>query len=134
MAGESGIRVFKLFYKEIFMIRKKIAQYLTSKKYIKNILENPADLNEFKERPTPRLIAGLFLMVFSYILAWPAIFALSAMAVWLQKPLIAVIGCPVTYGLSYLVFIIGAWLARAPHYMGTLMRYGIQSLLRKISS
>ncbi|HUN53664.1 MAG TPA: hypothetical protein VMU29_00760 [Smithella sp.] len=116
------------------MIRKKIAQYLASKKYIKNILENPADLSEFRERPTPRLMTGLFLMVFSYILGWPAIFALSFMAVWLQKPLIAVIGCPATYGLSCLVFIVGAWLARAPHYMGTLMRYGIQSFFRKISS
>jgi hypothetical protein len=97
------------------MIRKKIGQYLASKKYIKKILENPADLSEFKERPTPRLITGLVLIVLSFILGWPAIFALSALAVWLQKPLIAVIGCPTTYGLSYVVFIVGAWLARAPH-------------------
>ena len=116
------------------MIRKKIAQYLASKKCIKTILENPADLSEFKERPTPRLIAGLVLMVLSYILGWPAIFALSFMAVWFQKPLIAVIGCPMTYGLSCIVFVIGAWLARAPHYMGTLMRYSIQSFFRKLRS
>jgi hypothetical protein len=116
------------------MIRKKIAQYLASKKCIKTMLENPADLSEFKERPTPRLITGLVLMVLSYILGWPAIFALSFMAVWFQKPLIAVIGCPMTYGLSCIVFVIGAWLARAPHYMGTLIRYSIQSIFRKLRS
>jgi hypothetical protein len=114
------------------MIRRKIAQYLAGKKYIKEILENQADLGEFKERMTPRLIAGLILMVLSFIMGWPAIAALSAMAVWFKKPLIAIIGCPTTYALSYLVFIVGAWLSRAPHYLDTLARYTLQSFLKKI--
>lgn len=117
-----------------FMIKRKIAQYLVGKKYIKEILENPADLGEFKERPTLRLIAGLILMVLSFIMGWPAIAALSAMAVWFKKPLIAIIGCPTTYALSYLVFIVGAWLSRAPHYMEILVRYTIQGFLRKLIS
>jgi len=116
------------------MIRKKIGQYLAGKKFIQKILENPADLSEFKERMTPRLIAGLILMVLSFIMGWPAVAALSALAVWFKEPLIAVIGCPATYALSYLVFIVGAWLSRAPHYMGTLARYTIQVFLRKILS
>jgi hypothetical protein len=116
------------------MIRRKIAKYLAGKKYILEILENPADLSEFKERPTPRVITGLILMGLSYVIGWPAVIALSALAVWLKEPLIAIIGCPTTYGLSYVVFIIGAWLARAPHYMGTLARYTIQIFLRKLLS
>jgi hypothetical protein len=116
------------------MIRKKIAQYFAGKQFIQKIMENPADLSEFKERPAPRLICGLILMVLSFIMGWPAVFALSFLAVRLQEPLIAVIGCPATYGLSYVVFIIGAWLARAPHYLNTLTRYTIQSVLKKILS
>ena len=116
------------------MIRRKIAKYLAGKKYIREILANPVDLNEFKERPTPRLITGLILMGFSYVIGWPAVAALGALAVWLNEPLIVIIGCPMTYGLSYVVFIIGAWLARAPHYMGTLARYTIQIFLRKLLS
>jgi hypothetical protein len=95
-------------------------------------MEKPADLSEFKERPTLRLIAGLILMVLSFIMGWPAIFALGFLAVWLQEPLIAVIGCPTTYGLSYIVFIVGAWLARAPHYLNILARYSLQFFLKKI--
>jgi hypothetical protein len=114
------------------MLRRKIAQYLAGKKYIREMLEHPADLSEFKQRPTPRLITGLVLMGFSYVIGWPAVAALSALAVWMREPLIAVIGCPTTYGLSYVVFIVGAWLSRAPHYMGTLTRYALQSLLRKL--
>jgi hypothetical protein len=116
------------------MIRRKIAKYLAGKKYIIEILENPTDLSEFNERPTKRLITGLILMGLSYVIGWPAVAALSFLAVWFREPMIAVIGCPTTYGLSYLVFIVGAWLARAPHYMGTLARYTIQFFLRKLLS
>ena len=117
-----------------FMIQKKIGQSLAGNKFVQKILENPADLSEFKERMTPRLITGLTLMALSFIIGWPAVAALSFLAVWFKEPLIAVIGCPTTYALSYVVFIIGAWLSRAPHYMGILARYTIQSFLRKLLS
>jgi len=109
-------------------MRKKIAQHLASKKFIKIIMETPADLSEFRERPTPRLITGLGLMILSFILGWPAIFAFSALAVWFREPLLAAVG-GLFYFLSYGVFIVGAWLSRAPHYMGLLMRYSMQRIL-----
>jgi hypothetical protein len=115
------------------MLRRKIAKYLSEKKFIIKIQENPADLSEFKERPTPRLITGLILMGFSYVIGWPAVAALGFLAVWLKEPLVAVIGCPTIYGLSHVVFIIGAWLSRAPHYMGMLTRYAIQLFIKKYS-
>jgi CHASE2 domain-containing sensor protein len=114
------------------MIRRRIAKYLAGKKYIIEILENPTDLSEFNERPTKRLITGLILMGLSYVIGWPAVAALSVLAVWFREPMIAVIGCPTTYGLSYLVFIVGAWLSRAPHYIAILARYAIQYFLRKL--
>ena len=114
------------------MIRRKIAKYLVGKKYLREILANPVDLSEFKERPTLRLITGLILMGFSYVIGWPAMAALGVLAVWLREPLIAIIGCPTIYGLSHVVFIIGAWLSRAPHYMGIMMRYATQRFLKKL--
>jgi hypothetical protein len=113
------------------MIRK-IINGLSETKYIRGILEHPADLSEFRERPTPRLITGLILMGFSYLIGWPAVAALIFLAARLNEPLIAVIGCPATYGLSYVVFFAGAWLARAPHYMEILARYALGALLRKL--
>jgi hypothetical protein len=133
IVAEKGGLVY-LIQGQNFMIRRKIAKCLAGNKYIIKILENPADLSEFKERPTPRLIAGLILIAFSYVIGWPAVAALSALAVYLREPLIAIIGCPTIYGLSYVVFIIGAWLSRAPHYMGTLARYTIQSFFKKLLS
>jgi hypothetical protein len=122
------------FLQDEFMMRTKIAEYFASKKYVKKILEEPADLSEFRERPTPRLIAGLVLMILSFILGWPAVAALSVLAVWFREPLIFVIGGPLTYGFSYVVFIVGAWLSKAPHYMGVLLRYGAQRFFRIILS
>ena len=113
------------------MIRKIISR-LAAMKYIRGVLEHPADLSEFRERPTPRLIAGLILMGFSYLIGWPAVAALIFLAAWLNEPLIAIIGCPATYGFSYVVFFAGAWLARAPHYMGLLARYAVGVLFRKL--
>lgn len=115
-------------------MRSRMARYLAGRKAVAEMLANPVDLSEFRERPTKRMIAGFILMGFSYVMGWPAVAALAVLAAWLQEPLIALIGGPTTYGLSYLVFIAGAWLARAPHYMGTLTRYAMQSFLRKLIS
>jgi len=114
------------------MIRK-IAEFLAGTKLIREALDHPTDLSEFKKRPTPRLITGLVLMGFSYIMGWPAVTALSMIAVYLQEPLIAIIGCPTIYGFSCVVFFIGALLARAPHYTGLMTKYAIGKLFLKLS-
>ena len=124
-------RFERLSGKRMHMIRK-ISLKLSEVKYIREILENPTDLAEFKERPTPRLITGLFLMGFSYILGWPAVAALGILAGWFREPMIAVIGCPTTYGLSHVVFFVGAWLAKAPHYAGVLLKYAAGVLFRRL--
>lgn len=74
---------------------------------------------------------GLILIGFSYIIGWPAVAALSFLAVYFQEPLIVIIGGPVTYGLSHLVFLAGAWLSGAEHAR-ILMRHATKLLFKKI--
>jgi len=114
------------------MIRK-IMGHLAETKYVREILENPVDISEFRERPTPRLISGLLLMGASYLIGWPAVTALTMLAFYRQEPLIAIIGCPTIYGFSCVVFFIGALLARAPHYTGLMTKYAIGKLFLKLS-
>jgi hypothetical protein len=139
LCQESATAIQKRLHKgdgsciDFFMIRRKIAEHLSRKKFVIKIMENPVDLSEFRQRPTPRLIIGLFLMAFSYVIGWPAVAALGVLAVWYKEPLIAVIGGPAIYTFSYVVFILGAWLARAPHYIGTLIKYAIQRFIIKYS-
>jgi len=118
----------------MFMLRRKIADYLIRKKSIIRLLEKPVDLTQLRKRPTKRMIFGWVLMAFSYVIGWPAVAAFGFLAVYYKEPLIAAIGGPTIYGLSYLVFIAGAWLARAPQHLGTLTKFAIQSFVRKYSS
>jgi len=62
-----------------------------------------------------RIIAGVAAIGLSYVICWPAITALGALAVYLKKPLLLVIGGPLLYGLSHLVFILGMYLAGAKY-------------------
>jgi hypothetical protein len=60
----------------------------------------------FRERPSPRVLAGLVLLGVSYLVAWPAIAALGAAAAWLGRPKL-LLGAPVLYGLSWAIFAVG---------------------------
>jgi hypothetical protein len=70
--------------REKFNNSKKTRGIPYRKKIIQKIMENPADLSEFKEHPLPRLIVGLFLMALSFIMGWPTAAALSVMDICFQ--------------------------------------------------
>lgn len=56
--------------------------------------------------PSARIVAGLILLVASYLLGWPAIALFGALAAWLRRPILLV-GGPLLYGLSWVVFAVG---------------------------
>lgn len=88
-------------------ILKRIAQT----EFVRTSIEEKADLSAFDGRPTVRTISGLILMGFSYIISWPAIGVLGVLSVHFRRPSLIVLGGPVLYGLSHLVFTVGMWLA-----------------------
>jgi hypothetical protein len=104
---------------------QKIVERLARTKYVRESLEDQTDLKDIRKRHSTRIIFGLFLIGFSYIIGWPAVAALSFLAVYFQEPLIILIGGPITYGFSHLVFL-GAEHARI------LMRQATKLLFRKI--
>jgi hypothetical protein len=112
------------------MIRQ-IAERLAKTKYIRDAIKDQTDRKDIWKRPTPRMIIGLSLVGFSYIIGWPAVMALGILAVYLRKPLIIVLGGPIIYGFSHLVFLAGAWLAGA-QYARILIKYATKVLFRKI--
>jgi len=112
------------------MIRR-ITERLAKTKYVREALEDPIELKDIWTEPDARMIVGLFLVGFSYIIGWPAVTALGILAVYFREPLIALIGGPATYGLSHLVFLVGAWLAGAGRAR-IMMRYLTKVLFRKI--
>ncbi|MGD1152870.1 MAG: hypothetical protein ABR911_08370 [Syntrophales bacterium] len=112
------------------MIRK-ITERLAKTKYIRDAMEDQTDMKDIWKQPTPRMIIGLALVGFSYIIGWPAVTALGILALYSREPMIIVLGGPITYGFSHLVFLAGAWLAGA-QYARILMKYATKVLFRKI--
>jgi len=110
---------------------RKIAARLAKTKYVREALEDTADLKSMRIQRSTRMIMGLILIGFSYIIGWPAVGAFGVLAVYFREPLIVAIGGPVIYGISHLVFLAGAWLAGAEHAR-FLMRYTTKVVFRKI--
>jgi len=94
---------------------QRLLQRISQTAYVRSAIEEQADLQAFKQKPTPRMIWGLVTIGISYVIGWPMIGVLGLLAFYLNKPLLVVIGGPVIYGISHLVFILGAWLAGADH-------------------
>lgn len=81
--------------------------------YAQRAMAERADLSAFRKPPTGRLLVGLLLIGTSFLVAWPLIAVLGALALHFGKPLILLIGGPAAYGLSWLTWSCGMLLAGA---------------------
>jgi hypothetical protein len=112
-------------------ILKKTAHYFARKSFCRNAIDQHADLSAFRERLTLPRVSGIILIAFSYVIGLPAVVALGVIAVKLDEPLIGIIGGPLIYGLSTLIFIIGIKLA-GKQYLMALSRWLARIILEKI--
>ncbi|MCX5883104.1 MAG: hypothetical protein NTU74_15285 [Deltaproteobacteria bacterium] len=113
------------------MIKTNILTRIANTDYVRSALNDKADLSAFKEKPSIRIIMGVSAILFSYIISWPAIGALGALSVYLNKPLLVVIGGPLLYGFSHLVFIFGMYLAGAK-YSKIFLRWATRIAVEKL--
>ncbi|MDL2270152.1 hypothetical protein LJC71_02275 [Desulfosarcina sp. OttesenSCG-928-A07] len=112
-------------------IRKGVTK-LASLRFVRRAISEEADLTAFRQLPTFRVIVGVSAIGISYILAWPLITVLGIVAVRLEMPAIILIGGPVAYGLSHLVFLLGMYLAGAKYsvvFLRWLTRVGVLKLM-----
>lgn len=94
---------------------KRQIQRLADTAFVRRAIEDKADLSAFRQRPSLRVVSGVGAIMFSYIIGWPLIAGLGALSVYWNRPLIVVVGGPVAYGLSHLVFLLGMYLAGAEY-------------------
>jgi hypothetical protein len=114
--------------------RRMISRIITrigNTSFVRNAIAEKADLTAFKQKPSARILFGVFLIGFSYIIGWPAVGALTGLAIYLEEPLVAIIGGPLTYGLSHLVFLAGMVLAGAK-YSGIFLRWATRIVMEKL--
>lgn len=77
------------------------------------------------------MIAGIVMIGFSYVIGLPAVIAMGVIAVWMKKPLVAVIGGPLIYAISTIIFIIGIKMV-GKTYFHILSRWMVRVVLEKI--
>lgn len=114
----------------MFLITK-IAEKIARTEFAQKALNEHADLSPFKEKPTPRIILGIFLMGLSYLIGWPAVTLFGGLSIYFREPLIVIIGGPLIYGVSHLVFLVGMYLAGA-QYTLIFFRWAMRKALEKI--
>lgn len=83
--------------------------------FVRRAIEEQADLSDFKEKPSVQVIVGVLLIIISSLLGWPAVAVMGVLAVKLEEPLLAVIGGPLIYGFSHLVFLLGMYFSGAKY-------------------
>jgi len=106
---------------------------LARTEFVRSAVTDKADLSELKRRPTARTWTGIFFMGLSYIIGWPAIIALGFVAAHVQNPWLVAVGGPLLYGLSHLVFLLGAVLA-GTQYTRPLLRWAARRAVERWGS
>ncbi len=109
----------------------RVVDRIADTPYARKAVEEKADLSAFKGKPSFRVLSGVFLIGFSYVIGWPAISALTALSVYFGEPLLALVGGPVMYGLSHLVFMAGMVLSGAK-YSAIFLRWATRMLVEKL--
>ena len=112
-------------------IIKKTALYFAQKEFCRTAINEHADLSIFKEKLTASVIAGLILIAISYILGIPAVFIVGGISAWLKNPTFGVIGIPLIYGFSWLLLMLGLYLA-GPKYGKAFSSWTVRVILEKI--
>ena len=112
-------------------IIKKTALYFARKEFCREAINEHADLSIFKEKLTASVIAGLILITISYILGIPTVFIVGGISAWLKNPTFGVVGIPLIYGFSWLLLMLGLYLA-GPKYGKALGHWAVRVILEKI--
>jgi peptidoglycan-N-acetylglucosamine deacetylase len=107
--------------------------WLASTSAGRKALREKTDLSAFKERPSKRFLTGVGLILISYVLGWPMVGLFSFLAAYFQRPGL-LIGGPLSYGFSHLVFLAGMFLAgrESLRYVEIFFLWSLRTLTERL--
>lgn len=109
----------------------KIIMKIADTTFVRTAIEEQADLSAFKEKPSLAVITGVVLIIISSLLGWPAVALAGIVAIQLNEPLVAVIGGPLVYGFSHLVFLLGMYFSGAKYSL-IFSRWLVRVVMEKL--
>jgi hypothetical protein len=110
---------------------RKTLLKIANTNFVRSAITAQADLTAFKEKPSLAVIAGVSLIIISSLLGWPAVAVCGVVAIKLKEPLIAVIGGPLIYGFSHLVFLLGMYFSGAKYSL-IFVRWLVRVVMEKL--
>jgi len=115
--------------------RRFLGLWLASTAAGRKAIREKMVLSAFKERPSKRFLAGVGLMLFSYVLGWPMVGLFSVLAAYFQKPGL-LMGGPLSYGFSHLVFLSGLYLAGRDslRYVEIFSLWSLRTLVERLTA
>ncbi|MEW6264800.1 MAG: polysaccharide deacetylase family protein [Thermodesulfobacteriota bacterium] len=115
--------------------RPGLIRRLAAIPFIRQAIEERADLSVFKDPPSLRLLAGVLLIGLGMLMGLPAVSGLGIMAVYLRDPLVFVFGGPASYAASWAVWGLGMWLAGPDNimYLRSLLRWAARITVERLA-
>ena len=107
-----------------------IIERISRTAYVRSAIADKADLSAFKANPSFRVKLGIAIVLFSYVIGWPAIAVLGYIAVSIDNAWLIAVGGPLLYGFSHLVFLLGMYLA-GYDYTKVFLRWAIRVVVEK---
>ncbi len=117
--------------KPVKFLAGQLADRLLRVKFICSAVTEQADLDAFKGKPSLPLVIGVSIIIISSLMGWPAVAAMGVVSVRMNQPWIAVIGAPLVYGISHLLFMVGIWLSGGKYsliFLRWLSRVSVEKL------
>lgn len=118
------------------MIKKLVQncrKNLVQKQFFQRILQEELDLRCLKRKPTAREQFGIALVLFSYVIGWPAVAFFGFLSLYLKQPLVLIIGGPLIYGTAHVVFLVGMYIV-GKDYATLFMKWSIKKACEKLSA
>ena len=111
---------------------RRLVARLARTRFVRTAMEGEAaDLCALRGKPSFEVIVGVALIGFSYIIGWPAVALLGILAAHFRNAAIVVVGGPLTYGLSHVVFMAGMYFA-GNRYAPIFLRCAARAVMRKL--
>ncbi len=110
---------------------RRILVYCTKITFVQEALAADIDLRMIKRRPTAKEKFGIFIILLSYVLGWPAVAGFGLLSMYLKEPLVLVIGGTAIYGFSHLMFIAGLYIA-GKEYARVLLQWSVKKFFNKM--
>jgi hypothetical protein len=106
---------------------------LVQKQFFQRILQEELDLRCLKRKPTAREQFGIALVLFSYVIGWPAVAFFGFLSLYLKQPLVLIIGGPLIYGTAHVIFLVGMYIV-GKDYATLFMKWSIKKACEKLSA